>query len=132
MAEEFEQQILADAEKHRIEKQKQVMARHRASSEATEVISVTNTMTESFQHEIIYSGVHFTTVKCFHPRKGESSACLLCRLVLTSADGLGTTYLAEPVCEDSNATIPLELHVISFDSEYYSSNQGRSQISVSS
>ena len=76
MAEEFEQQILADAEKHRIEKQKQSMARHRANSAATEVPSVTNTMTESFQHEITYSGMHFTAVKCFHPRKGESSACL--------------------------------------------------------
>jgi hypothetical protein len=43
---------------------------------------------------------------------------------LTSAEGLGTVYLAEPVCDDVNATFPLELYTVSFDSPYYSTSQG--------
>jgi hypothetical protein len=33
-------------------------------------------------------------------------------------------YLADPVCDDVNATLPLELYVVTFYSEYYSTSQG--------
>jgi translation initiation factor 2-alpha kinase 4 len=84
-------------------------------------------MTESFQQEIFYSDLRFSTVRCFHQRQGESAACATPRFSHRPTDGLGTTYLAEPVCEDSNATIPLEVHVVRFESDYYSTNQGRMQ-----
>lgn len=35
-------------------------------------------------------------------------------------------YLADPVCEDANATLPLEVHVITFDASYYATTQGTS------
>ena len=43
---------------------------------------------------------------------------------LTKTEGLGTMYLAEPVCDDITATLPLELYSVSFDTQYYSTTQG--------
>lgn len=43
---------------------------------------------------------------------------------------LGTTYLAEPVCDDINVTLPLELHVVEFTTSYYASPQGLSILPV--
>lgn len=34
------------------------------------------------------------------------------------------TYIADPVCDDVNATLPLEVHTLEFNSEYYVSSQG--------
>lgn len=42
------------------------------------------------------------------------------------AEGLGTVYLAEPVCDDVNTTLPLELFVVTFDTHYYTTSQGMS------
>lgn len=38
---------------------------------------------------------------------------------------LGITYLADPLCDDVNATLPLEVHTISFNSDYYTTTQGQ-------
>ena len=45
-------------------------------------------------------------------------------LTLTSTDGIGVTYLADPVCDDVRATLPLEVHIITFASNYYMTSQG--------
>jgi hypothetical protein len=41
-------------------------------------------------------------------------------------------YLAEPVCDDVNATLPLEVYTVSFDSQYYTTTQGNIHISLAS
>jgi translation initiation factor 2-alpha kinase 4 len=46
-------------------------ARRRAQSDATEVPSSGDTLTESFPNEIEFRGVRFNAVKMFHPRKGQ-------------------------------------------------------------
>jgi len=33
-------------------------------------------------------------------------------------------YLADPVCDDVNVSLPLELYVVTFHSEYYGTSQG--------
>ena len=43
-------------------------------------------------------------------------------------EGLGTVYMADPVCDDVNTTLPLELHVVTFNSQYYTTNQGRKKL----
>lgn len=45
-------------------------ARRRAQSDATEVPSVGDTLTESFPVEVEFKGIRFNAVKMFHPRKG--------------------------------------------------------------
>ena len=45
-------------------------ARRRAQSDATEVPSVGDTLTESFPIEVEFRGIRFSAVKMFHPRKG--------------------------------------------------------------
>lgn len=47
-------------------------ARRRAQSDATEVPSVGDTLTESFPVEVEFRGIRFSTVKMFHPHKGLS------------------------------------------------------------
>jgi translation initiation factor 2-alpha kinase 4 len=37
---------------------------------------------------------------------------------------MGTAFLAEPVCDDIHASLPLELYVTVFNSEYYTTSQG--------
>jgi eukaryotic translation initiation factor 2-alpha kinase 4 len=37
---------------------------------------------------------------------------------------LGMTYLADPVCDDAQATLPLEVHIITFVTSYYATSQG--------
>ena len=49
-----------------------------------------------------------------------------------NVEGLGTIYLADPVCDDVNVSLQLELYVITFHSEYYSTSQGSSPASTSS
>ncbi|KAF8625130.1 hypothetical protein AX15_005537 [Amanita polypyramis BW_CC] len=87
-------------------------ARNRANSESTAVPVAGDTLTETFYSEIEVKGLRFNTVKLFQPRN----------------EGLGTVYLAEPVCDDLNMTLPLELLVVTFDTHYYTTNQGRKKI----
>ncbi len=37
-------------------------------------------------------------------------------------------YLADPICDDANATLPLELHLVTFDAPYYSTHQGKKKL----
>ena len=50
-------------------------ARRRAQSDATEVPSSGDTLTESFPNEIEFKAVRFHAVKMFHPRRGKFSFC---------------------------------------------------------
>ncbi|KAG1724557.1 kinase-like domain-containing protein [Suillus lakei] len=112
-AEELQEQIQADAQRHMLAKEMQYKAaRRRAQSDATEVPSSGDTLTESFPNEIEFRGVRFNAVKMFHPRK----------------ECLGITYLADPLCDDVNATLPLEVHTINFNSDYYTSTQGKKKL----
>ncbi|EKM74744.1 hypothetical protein AGABI1DRAFT_109872 [Agaricus bisporus var. burnettii JB137-S8] len=67
---------------------------------------------ETFDKELEVNGIKFSTVKLFHARP----------------EGLGTTYLADPICDDINASLPLELHTITFDSPYYLTTQGKRKL----
>ncbi|KAF8883813.1 hypothetical protein BD779DRAFT_1674349 [Infundibulicybe gibba] len=110
-AQELSEQIRADAIRQQLEKERQYRARKRANSEATEVPVTWDTPTETFSQEVEISGVRFNTVKIFHPRLS-----------------LGMVYLADPVCDDINTTLPLELFVVTFESAYYSTSQGKKKI----
>lgn len=71
VAEQLQEQLQADAQKHIIAKEMQYKAaRRRAQSDATEAPSVGDTLTESFNTEIEFRGIRFNAVKMFHPRKG--------------------------------------------------------------
>lgn len=39
-------------------------------------------------------------------------------------------YQAEPICDDIAATLPLEVHLVTFDSHYYTTNQGRKKLKL--
>lgn len=60
-------------------------ARRRAQSDATEVPSSGDTLTESFRNEIEFRGVRFNAVKMFHPRKGVFSFALLLSTIFTAS-----------------------------------------------
>ncbi|KAJ7083294.1 hypothetical protein B0H15DRAFT_951985 [Mycena belliarum] len=75
-------------------KEQQYKARKRANSEATEMPLEVDMPTESFSEEIVVDGVRFHAVKVFHPR----------------AERLGTSYAADPVCDDVHASLPLQLY----------------------
>ncbi|KDQ25175.1 hypothetical protein PLEOSDRAFT_1066383 [Pleurotus ostreatus PC15] len=112
LAEALNEQIRVDAQKHQQAKEQQMQSRKRANSETTEVPIPGETPTETFNSEISFKGVVFNSVKIFHPRN----------------EGLGTAYLADPVCDDINVTLPLEVLVYTFESSYYSSNQGKRKL----
>ncbi|KAH7923751.1 Serine/threonine-protein kinase [Leucogyrophana mollusca] len=113
VAEQLQEQIQADAQRHLIAKEMQYKAaRQRALSDATEVPPSGDIPTETFSKEIEFRGIRFHSVKIFHPRK----------------EFLGTTYLADPLCDDIHATLPLEVHTIDFQSEYYTSSQGKKKL----
>ncbi|KAF8124132.1 kinase-like domain-containing protein [Boletus edulis] len=113
VAEQLQEQLQADAQKHLIAKEMQYKAaRRRAQSDATEVPSIGDTLTESFPIEVEFRGIRFNAVKMFHPRK----------------ERLGVTYLADPLCDDVHATLPLEVHTIEFSSDYYVSSQGKRKL----
>ncbi|KAH7905298.1 kinase-like domain-containing protein [Hygrophoropsis aurantiaca] len=113
LAEQLQEQIQADTQKQLIAKELQYKAaRQRALSDATEVPPSGDIPTETFNKEIEFRGIRFHSVKIFHPRK----------------ECLGTTYLADPLCDDVRATLPLEVHTIHFQSEYYTSNQGKKKL----
>lgn len=110
-AEALQAQIKEDAMRHILARE-EFKARSRAYSESTAVPVAGDTLTETFNREIEVNGLRFSTVKLFYPRN----------------DGLGTVYLAEPVCDDVNTTLPLELFVVTFDTHYYTTTQGRKKI----
>ncbi|OCH91731.1 Serine/threonine-protein kinase [Obba rivulosa] len=117
LAEELNAQIAADAARQQLERERvraaQARSRERALSDATEVPRPeADTLTEAFGQAIEWHGVRFSKVKLFHPRQ----------------ECLGTMYQAEPVCEDSDATLPLELYSITFISHYYTTTQGRKKL----
>ncbi|KIL60768.1 hypothetical protein M378DRAFT_906708 [Amanita muscaria Koide BX008] len=109
-AEKIQAQIKEDAMRQLLARE-EFKARHRANSESTAVPVAGDTLTESFD-EMEVNGLRFNTVKLFHPRN----------------EGLGTVYLAEPVCDDVHTTFPLELFVVTFDTHYYTTSQGRKKI----
>ncbi|TFK64222.1 kinase-like protein [Pluteus cervinus] len=110
-ARELEDQIREDALRQQLLREQQSKSRKRANSEATEVPPTSDALTETFPQEVELDGVRFNTVRIFHPR----------------AETLGTIYLADPVC-DGNAPHPLELYVVTFRSQYYSTTQGRKKL----
>ncbi|THH00815.1 hypothetical protein EW026_g1755 [Hermanssonia centrifuga] len=111
---ELEEQIRADAERQQQERERLFQARKRAFSDATEVPEAgeDTTPTETFSEKIEWQGVTFSKVRLFHPQK----------------ECLGTVWQAEPVSEDARTAIRLELLVVSFDSRYYSTTQGRKKL----
>jgi translation initiation factor 2-alpha kinase 4 len=73
------QELGAQIEADMLAKELQYKARKRANSEATEVPASSasgygdvDTLTESFHEMDLGNGVHFNTVKLFHPRTGTS------------------------------------------------------------
>ncbi|KAL6299472.1 kinase-like domain-containing protein [Sparassis latifolia] len=113
LAQEFDEQIRADAYRQQLERERVQKARKRATSDATEMpFSVEETPTESFPQPILWQGLQFSVVKLFHSRQ----------------ECLGTMYQADPVCEDEHETVPLELLSIAFVSSYYSTPQGRKKL----
>ncbi|CAL1710511.1 unnamed protein product [Somion occarium] len=111
-AEELQEQIRADVERQ----QQEQRARKRAMSDATEVPVIEDvpdtTPTESFPKEISWQNVHFRAVKLFHPQK----------------EPIGVIWQAEPVADDAKVSLQLELLNVTFESRYYSTNQGRKKL----
>ena len=74
------------------------------------------------------NGVPFDTVKLFHPRPGNLP-------FPTSDSGAkhtlvppGLVYMAEPMVDDISLVSPLELFVVTFESHYYSTSQGKKKL----
>ncbi|KAG6888788.1 hypothetical protein C0992_007518 [Termitomyces sp. T32_za158] len=109
---EREAEFKEEALRQLAERELQYKARKRANSESTMIPSSGDTMTESFPHNVEVDGVTFNTVRLFHPRQ----------------ESLGTVYMADPVCDDINTTLPLELYIVNFYSQYYSTSQGRKKL----
>ncbi|EIW85919.1 hypothetical protein CONPUDRAFT_114006 [Coniophora puteana RWD-64-598 SS2] len=124
LQEQIQEQLQADAAQRNMSnaarKGKEMQykaARQRALSDATEVpgsgVGVAGEiLTETFAREVEFRGLRFSSVKMFHQRR----------------ECLGTYYLADPVCDDVRATLPLEVHVIEFNSDYYTSSQGKKKL----
>ncbi|KAJ6497813.1 kinase-like domain-containing protein [Mycena sanguinolenta] len=112
LALELEAAIKADAQRQQLAKEREYKARKRANSEATEVPVGGDTPTESFSEAVVVDGVQFHAVKIFHPQPAR----------------LGTCYTAEPICDDVNASLPLQLHIVTFASHYYITSQGKKKL----
>ncbi|KAK7057453.1 kinase-like domain-containing protein [Favolaschia claudopus] len=112
LALELEAVIKADAQKQHLAKLREYKARKRANSEATEVPIGGDTPTESFSETVVVDGVSFHAVKIFHPQP----------------ERLGMCYTAEPICDDVNTSLPLQLYVVTFVSPYYISTQGKKKL----
>ncbi|KAJ7432513.1 kinase-like domain-containing protein [Mycena galericulata] len=112
MAQELEAAVKADAQRQQLAKERQYKARKRANSEATEVPVGGDTPTEAFSEPIDVDGVQFHAVRIFHPQP----------------ERLGTRYTADPICDDVNASLPLQLYVVAFTSHYYITSQGKKKL----
>lgn len=72
---QLQEKIQADAQKHLMAKEMQYKAaRKRAQSDATEVPSAGDTLTESFSVEVEFRGIRFNVVKMFHPKRGTCAS----------------------------------------------------------
>ncbi|KAF5376991.1 hypothetical protein D9615_007308 [Tricholomella constricta] len=111
-AQRREEEFKEEAMRQLAAREQQYKARKRANSESTEIPTSADTMTESFHHNVEVNGVTFNTVRLFHPRQ----------------ESLGTVYLADPICDDINTTLPLELYIVNFYSHYYTTSQGRKKL----
>jgi translation initiation factor 2-alpha kinase 4 len=109
---ELEAAIKADAQRQQLAKEREYKARKRANSEATEVPVGGDTPTESFSEPVVVDGVQFHTVRTFHPQP----------------ECLGTCYTADPICDDVNVSLPLQLYVVTFASHYYITSQGKKKL----
>jgi eukaryotic translation initiation factor 2-alpha kinase 4 len=47
---------------------------------------------------------------------------------LLRVEGLGTTYLAEPISDETRANFLLEVHIVDFETSYYSTSPGRKKL----
>ncbi|KAF8170288.1 kinase-like domain-containing protein [Mycena galopus ATCC 62051] len=112
LALELEAAIKADAQRQQLAKEREYKARKRANSEATEVPVGGDTPTESFNEAVVVDGVQFHAVNIFHPQR----------------ERLGTCYTAEPICDDVNASLPLQLYIVTFASHYYITSQGKKKL----
>ncbi|KAJ7220218.1 kinase-like domain-containing protein [Mycena pura] len=112
LAQELAAAVKADAQRQQLAKELQYEARKRASSEATEVAVGADSPTESFSEAIIVDGVQFTAVRIFHRHP----------------ERLGTSYTADPICDDVNTSLPLRLYVVTFASHYYITSQGKKKL----
>ncbi|KAH8114389.1 kinase-like domain-containing protein [Phellopilus nigrolimitatus] len=113
-AEELLQQIEQDAQrKEEIQRQEKERhrARRRALSDATEKPMV-ETSIETFDKEIEAFGVRFDSVRLYHGRH----------------ECLGITYSAEPVCDDPDISMALELHVVVIEASYYKTQPGKKKM----
>lgn len=108
LAKEIEEKYEADALRMLLASQNS--RRKRANSEATEVPG--DIPTETFDDGFTVNGMRYDTVKYFHPR----NYCL------------GVLYAADVVTETNQVSIPLELYVVTFQSPYYTTNQGRKKL----
>ncbi|KAF7299301.1 hypothetical protein MIND_00879100 [Mycena indigotica] len=109
---QLEAEVRANAQLQQLERERQYQARKRANSEATEVPLAGETPTESFTDPITIDGIEFNVVRIFHPR----------------AERLGTTYSADPVCDDVHISLPLNVYVVAFASHYYITSQGKKKL----
>jgi len=90
-----------------------------------------NTLMESFSEMDLWNGVHFNTVKLFHPRTGTlGSIHRLCVSdSLNPKAHLGLLYMADLIVDDMKSpTVPLELCLVIFQSHYYTTTQGRTKL----
>ena len=134
-AQELDEQIQADAMRQLMAKEQQYKARKRANSEATEVPFMGEgdfqVPTEVFSHEMEIDGVRFNAVKLFHPRSGvifSFPSFFFSLKSLSTQAGLGIVYTADPIVDDIVSTSPLELYVVTFESQYYTTTQGRKKL----
>ncbi|TDL16229.1 Serine/threonine-protein kinase [Rickenella mellea] len=110
LREQIREDTIKKEELQRLEKERH-RARRRAFSDAT--VQPTDAQTESFDEPIGAFGIQFDTVKLYHPQQ----------------QFLGTHYSAEAICDDAKIPIPpLSLFTIVFDSQYYTSHQGRKKL----
>ena len=56
------------------------------------------------------------------------SPSLFFSLNLSTQASLGIVYTADPVVDDIVSTSPLELYVVTFESQYYTTTQGRKKL----
>jgi eukaryotic translation initiation factor 2-alpha kinase 4 len=124
LAEQLDEQIKVDTQKQQQAREKLEGARKRGYSDATAVPPSGDIFTESFNQEIVFGGVTFQSVKIFHPYAGKMTPSFPLFGSNWLPDSLGMTYLADPICDDVNMTLPLELHAITFNDPYYTTSQG--------
>ena len=134
-AQELDEQIQADAMRQLMAKEQQFKARKRANSESTEVPFMGEDLrvpTEVFGHEMEVNGAQFNAVKLFHPRSGKFSLFFFFLPLLFinsfSQAGLGIVYTADPIVDEIVSMSPLELYVVTFESQYYTTTQGRKKL----